>query len=339
LSPPAAEAGFVRPFPFHGSTYVTRPRKAWIAALLSFCLAGLGQLYAGRPGRALAWLLGSASSLWLLGGLVLLAPARPVLIAMLLLAVAIPLAGIIDAALVAKRSDPSYVLRPYNRWWLYLAAFVLIGWGGLGNLSDLRKRYFVETFRIPASSMQPTLLIGDYVFVDKRGPGRIGFTRGSLVVFESIEEAGLKVLKRVAAISGDTIAMHDGHVVLNGQPLEEPYARYDDPSRSEDAVQRAKMRKWQIAHLIGAAPAAYAPDLNEWGPVAVPPDSVLVLGDNRDASYDGRYYGFIPRTAVVGRPLVIYYSVDASSPSLLPFLTAVRWERIGLHPDTVASRY
>jgi signal peptidase I len=92
------------------------------------------------------------------------------------------------------------------------------------------------------------------------------------------------------------------------------------------------MREWQLPHLVNRDPATYQPDLQDWGPVVVPRDSFFMMGDNRDSSYDGRYWGFLPRQNVRGRPLVVYFSYDPSSWRALPFLTAVRWSRLFTSP-------
>jgi signal peptidase I len=156
--------------------------------------------------------------------------------------------------------------------------------------------------------------------------------RDDILVFDSVEEEGLKVVKRLIGMPGDTLSMEDGELFRNGHRVNEPYVVHSDPTRSEDPIQRAKMREWQLPHLVHRDPAAYQPDLQEWGPIVVPADSFFMMGDNRDSSYDGRYWGFLPRKNVRGRPLVVYFSYDPSSWRALPFLTAVRWTRLFTAP-------
>jgi signal peptidase I len=129
-------------------------------------------------------------------------------------------------------------------------------------------------------------------------------------------------------IPGDTIQMRGGHVYRNGAPLNEPYAINSDPLAGADVVARMRMRDWQVKHFAGRVPAGYQPDLHDWGPVVVPPESLFVMGDNRDDSYDGRFWGFLPRKNVRGRPLLVYFSYDAESYRKLAFLTKVRWHRL-----------
>jgi signal peptidase I len=177
--------------------------------------------------------------------------------------------------------------------------------------------------------MAPTVMAGDLLLVSMwHADRKLG--RGSVVVFESVEEPGLKVIKRVVGMPGDTIAMVGGSLRQNGALVSEPYVMHEDPTRHEDSIQRAKMRQWQISHVaVGQDVATYTPDLQDWGPVVVPRDSVFLLGDNRDKSYDGRYYGFVPLDHVLGRPMFVYYSYDPSSAHRRPWASALRPERIG----------
>jgi signal peptidase I len=142
----------------------------------------------------------------------------------------------------------------------------------------------------------------------------------------AFEEPGLKVIKRVVGMPGDTLLMRSGELYRNGSPVREPYVIRVDSSRTDDATQRAKMRQWQVQHLASSV-SDYAPDLQNWGPVIVPTDSFFALGDNRDASYDSRYYGFVPSANIIGRPSVIYFSFDPKSPE--PFVSRIRWQRVG----------
>ncbi|MBI2536300.1 MAG: signal peptidase I [Gemmatimonadetes bacterium] len=200
----------------------------------------------------------------------------------------------------------------------------------------------VEAFRIPSGSMENTLLIGDFLFVNKalygaevplvhkRLPAFREPTRGDVVVFDSAEEPGVNVVKRIIGIPGDTIAMEGNVISINGQPLDEPYVIRNDPTSDPEHPQ---MRAWQVRHLVGREPRAYRPTLKNWGPLLVPADSFFVMGDNRDNSYDSRYWGFLGRDRVRGRPLFIYYSYDKNGVLPLPIFTAIRWDRLFSHPQ------
>ena len=207
------------------------------------------------------------------------------------------------------------------------------------------RTFLVEAFRIPSGSMENTLLIGDFLFVNKalygaevpligaRLPAVREPRRNDVLVFDSVEDEGLKVVKRLIGMPGDTLSMENGELFRSGQRVNEPYALRSDPTHSEGPLQRAKMREWQLPHLVNRDPATYQPDLQDWGPIVVPRDSFFMMGDNRDSSYDGRYWGFLPRVNVRGRPLIVYFSYDPNSWRALPFMTAVRWSRLFTTPE------
>ena len=208
----------------------------------------------------------------------------------------------------------------------------------------LLRTFLVEAFRIPSGSMENTLLVGDFLFVNKavygaevpllkkRLPPFREPKRGDVLVFDSVEQEDLKVVKRLIGMPGDTLSMEHGELYRNGAAVDEPYAKHDDPTKSEDVMLRAKMRQWQIHHLASRDSVNYDPDLQDWGPIVVPADSFFMMGDNRDNSYDGRYWGFLPRTNVRGTPLIVYFSYDGKSWRPLPFFTAIRWGRIFTRP-------
>jgi signal peptidase I len=136
-------------------------------------------------------------------------------------------------------------------------------------------------------------------------------------------------VKRVVGMAGDTLAMKDNVLQRNGKPVEEPYVIRTDPTSDPELPQ---MRAWQVKYLVGKDPATYRPTLKNWGPVVVPRDSLMVMGDNRDNSYDSRYWGFLGRDRLRGRPLLIYFSYDKDGLLPLPFITSIRWGRIFSSP-------
>jgi signal peptidase I len=206
------------------------------------------------------------------------------------------------------------------------------------------RTFLIEAFRIPSGSMENTLLVGDFLFVNKAIYGaQVPFTRwhlpaareplrGDVLVFDSVEEEGLKVVKRLMGMPGDTLEMRSGELYRNSARLDEPYVRHENVEKSESPEYRAKMRGWQVHYLARSDTASYHPDLQDWGPIVVPRDSLFMMGDNRDNSYDGRYWGFLPRLNVRGTPLIIYYSYDPDSWKVLRPLTAIRWGRLLARP-------
>ncbi|HRP08105.1 MAG TPA: signal peptidase I [Gemmatimonadales bacterium] len=207
------------------------------------------------------------------------------------------------------------------------------------------RTFVVEAFRIPSGSMQQTLQIGDFLFVNKflygaevplihkRLPAVREPERGEIIVFDSVDDPDMKVVKRLIGIPGDTLEMRGGLLYRNGELVEEPYTTPIDLRRTEDPMTRDRMRAWQVKHFAGPVPAGYRPDIHDWGPIVVPGDSLFVMGDNRDGSYDGRYWGFLPRINLRGTPVLVYYSFDAESIQRMAFLTEVRWDRLFTVPD------
>lgn len=227
-------------------------------------------------------------------------------------------------------------MKSFVRWlwdWVKSIGVALVVWFFL-------RTFLVEAFRIPSGSMENTLLVGDFLFVNKllygaeiplihkRLPPVREPIRGEILVFDSVEQEDLKVVKRLIGVPGDTLSMEGSQLFRNGAKVEEPWVIRTDTTANADPAGRAQMRRWQILHYVGHQPESYSPDLNNWGPIVVPRDSFFMMGDNRDGSYDGRYWGFLPRANVRGRPLIVYFSFNPDTYKPLPFLTNVRWGRI-----------
>ncbi len=195
----------------------------------------------------------------------------------------------------------------------------------------------VEAFKIPTSSMEGTLLVGDFLFVNKAVYGaRVPGTsitlppfeepgHGDVVVFHPPHEPDKNYVKRVVGVGADTLEMRDKVLYLNGVTVDEPYTRFMD--RRGDAAHPDM--EWQSHHLIAAPPRAYQPTRDNWGPIVVPEEHYFVLGDNRDNSEDSRYWGFVARDQVRGKPWMVYYSFQTPEDRSKGWLHGVRWSRIG----------
>ncbi len=220
----------------------------------------------------------------------------------------------------------SIALRPFNHWYVYLLAVLVAVFGVRPLYTALMRRYVVHAYRIPTRSMQPTLLVGDFVFVREaiRLPAVVA--RGEIVVHESVTQSGTQSIKRAVGTPGDTLEMIQGRLLVNGAPETVPPGPGGDVS--EDASDPTM--NWQRRFLVARVDSAsYHPSRDTWGPIVVPRDAYFVLGDNRDNSYDSRYWGFLPASAVVGRPIRIYFSVESSGGSTASFLGKARWDRVG----------
>jgi signal peptidase I len=201
----------------------------------------------------------------------------------------------------------------------------------------LIRTFAIEAFRIPTGSMESTLLVGDFLLVNKavygaqvpgtglRLPAFGEPQRGDIVVFTPPHEPDKNYVKRLVGLPGDTLQMRDKILHVNGLMVPEPYAQHVDPLD----VHAPNMR-WQADYLADPALRLnYRPTRDSWGPIVVPPGRYFVLGDNRDDSEDSRYWGFVEATAIKGQPLVVYYSFNPRTLKPVPWLTDIRWDRIG----------
>jgi signal peptidase I len=181
--------------------------------------------------------------------------------------------------------------------------------------------FVVQAFEIPSSSMEKTLLIGDHVFVNRvqfapKTPwvGPIlpyrQIKRGDIFVFLSPVEPGLYVVKRVMGIPGDHIHLRDGVVYRNGEKLDEPYVIHN-PNDSYNPY-RDNFPAVPPSEFNGVNPdwALTMPQHIQGEDIVVPENSYFGMGDNRDVSLDSRYWGFVPKENVIGRPMFIYWSFE-----------------------------
>lgn len=210
------------------------------------------------------------------------------------------------------------------------------------------RTFIIEAYRIPSGSMVPTLLVGDWLFVNKLvyGP-HIPFTnsnlpgykdpqRGDVVVFKSPTQIDQPwdpnptLVKRLVGQPGDTLYMRKGVLYLNGavSKLNFPPSSEDQVFDTEDPLFEWQKRFQLVSSRFGAAPAK--PSHDNWGPIVIPPGHYFMMGDSRYNSKDSRYWGLVPRENVRGQPMFVYYAYNADdSDKPLPFITDIRWSRIG----------
>lgn len=210
--------------------------------------------------------------------------------------------------------------------------------GIIGFLIFLVVRTFlIQTFTIVSGSMEGTLLVGDFLVLNKSAygasvpgtqaklPGYDTPGRGDIIVFRGHHES-IDLVKRLVGMPGDTLAMRSGTLFVNGQPQEEPYVRNTDPNGDGGHP----WMDWQAAFLTdSAASLPYYPTRDSWGPLIVPAGRFFVLGDNRDESLDSRYWGFIEREQIKGRAVGLYFSYSHQRNGGVPVLSRIRWSRIG----------
>lgn len=201
------------------------------------------------------------------------------------------------------------------------------------------RTFGVEAYKIPSGSMENTLLVGDFLLVNKALYGaEIPFTdvrlpairsprRGDVIVFQFPLDPRTAYVKRLIGLPGDTVEMREGALVLNGRVQNEQYVIHSHPA-GEPLEQEFR---WQNQYLVRTAQAreGYHPSRNTWGPLIVPDKSYFMLGDNRDNSEDSRYWGFVSDSLVRGRPLIVYYSFEHDASRDFSWLSNIRWSRLG----------
>jgi signal peptidase I len=279
------------------------PRHWWEAALLALLGLGLGQLYNGQPRRGLWffvawWLVALPACCALVWPVPFWVPVT--LFAMLLL---LTIFSTGDAIAGARRATP-YLLRPYNRWYVYLAVYFALVLSALGFLRLVHLQ--AMTFRIPAASMEPTILVGDHLAVDMLSLRWRAPRRGEVVVHRSTENPRIEVVKRVVGLPGDRVSIVNKRLFLNGTLVDDSaYAVHLDPN------------------TISSETPSQLAARDTFGPITVPPDTFFCLGDNRDNSWDSRFTGPVPRSNIEGGGHIrVYWSRDSET-------HAVRWARIG----------
>jgi signal peptidase I len=197
--------------------------------------------------------------------------------------------------------------------------------------------FLIQTYTITSGSMESTLLVGDFLVLNKlaygalvpgtgmRTPGYSSPRNGDVIVFRGRHEP-IDLVKRIVGLPGDTLEMRAGTLLRNGEPLEEPYATAAEPGN--DGWHPGF--EWQREFAIGQAGAVgFVPTLHNWGPLVVPEHRFFVLGDNRDDSLDSRYYGFILESDVKGRAAGLYFSWDRAAAAAVPVFGQIRWDRLG----------
>jgi signal peptidase I len=209
----------------------------------------------------------------------------------------------------------------------------------------------VQAFVIPTGSMEDSLLIGDHLLVDKLAyapPGPVSkyllpysdVKRGDVIVFRYPVDIRQTFVKRVVGVPGDRIRIERKQVYLNGQPLNEPYkfhkTDYFDSYR-DTFPNDPNVRLYEPAQVMLEQHVKN-------GEVVVPPGNYFAMGDNRDSSLDSRYWGFVPRENIIGKPVIIYWSYDAPTDRLASgdigldhilditfnFFSKTRWKRTGM---------
>jgi signal peptidase I len=182
------------------------------------------------------------------------------------------------------------------------------------------RTFVFQAFKIPTGSMEPNLLVGDHLIVNKMIfaptltglerallPGR-DVRRGDIVVFKYPEDPERDFIKRVIGLPGERLELRRKKIYINGKPLDEPYTHFLEPPAPEGSPKKDDVRE-------------------EYGPVTIPAGQYFMMGDNRDNSQDSRFWGFLPHSYLKGQALFIYFSFKENG-SLSNFFSDVQWGRL-----------
>jgi len=181
---------------------------------------------------------------------------------------------------------------------ILISAILLFGIVSVAGTFYVRENV-VKAYKIPAASMEPTLLVGDHILVDRSEASRAP-RRGDLIVFQYPKDPSKDFVKRVVAVAGDTVELKDKVLLINGKVVKEPYIVHKEKERfqaTENPRDNSPLQK-------------------------IAADSYFVMGDNRDRSYDSRFWGTVSKDKIKGTVKSIYWSWDRTTMS-------VRWDRIG----------
>lgn len=293
-----------------GSTTL-KPRRPWLAGLLSLWGFPVGQIYAGRLKRSLV--------LWTIGYVILhnliyintfLSLGLAGFVGIWLFRLAFPIFLAIDAFLIARR-DHNGPLKFYQRWWFYPLAFA--GFMAATHVvASVIVFFFIDAFKIPSQSMSPTIMSGDRILVSKLYRKETDLRRNDIVVFRSEGPESPLYVMRLIGLPGDQIEMVDEKLLLNGE-------------------------EWADPHAVLDPELPIYPESSHYGPITIPEGTFFVLGDNRRAAYDSRVTGPIPIDNLYGKAHVIYWSQDRTFPdpqdTSIDVMGPIRWSRIGNRLD------
>ncbi len=277
-----------------------KPRSKWKAAFFTLLTMGLGHIYCGEVKRGFIFFAIHYVLVLLSFILLKLSPSITNLATIALVMLSYFVYCLADALKVSRKKTHYYELQKYNRWYIYVVIILIF----LVIPRPLTRSYIKEnvakTFNIPAGSMIPTLLIGDMLLAKTDPISKAGIKRGELVIFKYPQERSRIFLKRVIAMGRETLTIKNKKVLIDDVEIEEPYIFNSDPQIiTSKSIPRDNLKS-----------------------VKIPKGQMFVLGDNRDDSYDSRYWGFVKKSDIIGKAAFLFWSWDHDN-------YKVRWDRIG----------
>lgn len=264
-------------------------KKPWLAVFLSYLLPGIGQFYNKQVLKGLAFII----------GIIVLLILENIHYLFAILTILLYFLAVKDAFEFAERINGTNkkILEQGSKG-ARIFVIVVILFGHM-PFPDIVKAHFIQAYKFPSGSMIPSLLIGDHILIDKTS--KDSTKRGDLIVFKYPEDPERDFIKRVIGLGGETIEARDKIIYINGKAIEEPYVQHTDNTIRPGGVEPR----------------------DNFGPIVIPEGKFFVMGDNRDQSYDSRYWGYVPKEYIKGKAFKIYWSWDSKN-------SKARWDRIGM---------
>jgi len=304
-----------------------KKRRPLFALALSLFLTGLGHVYNGKPRKGIIIFLIYSIIPFLFFQLSVLGSGQMMILFLLLsiiTSLGIYIWAAADAWRYAKRIGNNYVLKFYNKLYVYVLLIILLSSYPLGQIVDLSKIcFFAQPYRITTGSMTPTLLPGDLIMTNGRidhSAQNHGLKKGELVVFKSPKDKTIPYVKRIIGLPEDKIEIKGMDLYVNGQKISSKESPDLENKRGENTekktitvYEKGDSGAYAVSYIKGIE----RKDLT----ITVPEGYCFVLGDNRDNSLDSRHWGPIPLNNVVARAKLVYFSFDPEG--------GIRWRRIG----------
>jgi len=263
-----------------------RKRKPIVALLLSFFTPGLGQVYNGRLVKGAVYYFAGflLTAALLFSGLFFHFTGMIFCLVILLLYFIFILMDALIGAIKLKE----IALKPYNKWYLYLIIFLINIFAIQPLVGSSIKNNLVRAYKIPSGGMDPTIFNDDRLIANMQIFKKELPRRGDIVIFRYPLNRSKDFIKRIIGLPGETLQIFNKKVFINNRLMEEPFAIHTDQ------------------RII---PGAEQPRDNT-GPIFIPPNKLFVIGDNRDQSFDSRYWGFVDLSDLKGKALYIYWAKD-----------------------------
>jgi len=262
-----------------------KKRKPILAFLLSLVTPGLGQIYNGQFKKGISYLVGFLL-VYIIFSFLLFKFYGMIFYLIIMLGFFLFIS--LDALLGATRLK-EIALKPYNKWYIYLIIFLLssvvisplLGWTIRNNIA--------RAYKIPSSTMEPTVLVGDYLIADMKIYKSEKPKRGDIIIFEFPKDPSKDYIKRIIGLEDEKVEIINNKIYINEKLLDDPWDYFEN----SDSVKGF-------------------PELENFGPAVVPKDYLFVLGDNRNNSQDSRFWGFVNIKKVRGKALYLYWAKNKS---------------------------